>query len=169
MSAPVAFAAAISESRKFASIAAAGRELGGTRLLVDVLWPMQPRAGAVARMTELYAEWDPVGVALDPRSQAGTLVRPLADAGIVVTGLSTADVAVAHGEFLDMIADGELIHLPQPHLTAAVRAAQQRKLGGASAWERKVAVDQSPLEAATFAAWALRRWEEASAPGVFVI
>ena len=168
MSAPVALAAAISEDRKHASIVAAGRELGGTRLLVDLVW-YDHRRGIVARLSELYAAHDPVSVALDPRSQAGTLVRPLADAGIVVTELSSADVAVAHGELLDLVGDGGLIHLNQPPLTAAVRAAQQRKLGGASAWERKVAVDQSPLEAATFAAWALRRWEEASAPGVFVL
>ena len=65
--------------------------------------------------------------------------------------------------------DGGLAHLDQPPLTAAVRAAQQRPLAGAQAWERKVAVDQSPLVAATVAVWAFLRWEELAAPGVCVI
>lgn len=165
---PVALAAAISEDRKHASIVAAGRETGGPRLLVDLVWYDHPR-GVVKRLAELEAAHDAVAVALDPRSQAGTLLRPLADAGIVVTELSAADVAVAHGELLDLVGDGGLIHLNQPPLTAAVRAAQQRRLAGAAAWSRKPDVDQSPLEAATFAAWSLRRWEEVSAPGVHVI
>ena len=164
----VAFGAEISQDRKFCAIVAAGRESGGTRVLVDLVWYDHPR-GALARLSELYAAHDPVAVAVDGRSQSATLIRPLADAGIVVTQLSTADVAVAHGEFLDLVNGGGLAHLDQPPLTAAVRAAQQRPLAGAAAWERKVAVDQSPLVAATEAVWSFLRWAEMSAPGVFVI
>jgi hypothetical protein len=120
-------------------------------------------------MCGLYEKHDPVAVALDPRSQAGTLVKPLAEAGILVTRLDTEDVAVAHGEFLDLVNDQLLEHLDQPPLTAAVRAAQQRRLGGAQAWEPKVPVDQSPLLAATVAVWAFQRWEELSKPGVYVV
>lgn len=164
----VAFGAEISQDRKLCAIVAAGREADGSRVLVDLVWYDHPR-GAVARIAELYAAHDPVAVAVDGRSQSGTLIRPLADAGIVVTQLSTADVAVAHGEFLDLVNGGGLAHLDQPPLTAAVRAAQQRPLAGAAAWERKVAVDQSPLVAATEAVWSFLRWAEMSAPGVFVL
>jgi hypothetical protein len=86
-----------------------------------------------------------------------------------VTQPGTADVAVAHGEFLDLVNGSGLAHLEQPPLTAAVRAAQQRPLAGAAAWERKVAVDQSPLVAATEAVWGFLRWEELASPSVFVI
>jgi hypothetical protein len=51
---------------------------------------------------------------------------------------------------------GRLRDTGQPELTAAIRYGQQRRLGGASAWERRGApVDVSPALAAEFALWAL--------------
>lgn len=168
MTAEVAFAAEISQDRKRCAIVAAGRERGGTRIVVDLTWYQHPR-GAAARLEQLWAKHDPVAVVVDPKSQAGTLLRPLADAGILVVQPDTASVVVAHGEFLDLVNDGHLAHLGQDPMTAAVRAAQQRPLSGAQAWDRKVDVDQSPLVAATLACWAFRRWEELATPGVWVV
>jgi hypothetical protein len=168
VSGDVAFGAEISEDRKHASVVAAGREAGGTRVVVDLVWYDHPR-GVVARLSALWADHDPVATVIDPRSQAATLLRPLAEAGLLVTEPRTADVAVAHGEFLDLVNDGRLAHLDQPPLTAAVRAAQQRPLAGAQAWERRLVVDQSPLVAATLACWAFLRWEELAQPGVWAI
>jgi hypothetical protein len=170
---PVALAAAIShgctchsQARQHAAVVSAGREIGGTRLLVDLVWYDHPR-GAVARLTELDAGHDPVALVIDPMSEAATLLRPLADAGVLVVPAKAQNVAVAHGDFLDLVNDGGLAHLNQPPLTAAVRAAQQRRLSGAQAWDRKVPVDQSPLEAATLAAWAFLGWEVQSEPGAW--
>jgi len=168
VSGEVAFACEISEDRRKAAVAASGREKDGTRLVVDLLWYQHPR-DAVDRLRELNLKHDPVAVVIDPRSQAATLLRPLADAGVPVTEPATADVVVAHGEFLDLVNDGQLVHLDQQPLTLAVRAAQQRPLAGAQAWERRLVVDQSPLVAATLACWAFRRWEELATPGVWVI
>lgn len=168
MSGEVAFACAISEDRKHGSIVAAGRSQSG-KVLVD-LAPFydHPRL-LVARMEVLYAKHDPVAVVVNPKAQSGTLIRPLAEIGIVVTEPSTQDVAVAHGEFLDLVNDGKLAHLDQPPLTAAVRGAQQRPLAGAQAWDPKAPVDQGPLVAATLACWAFLRWEELATPGVWAI
>lgn len=168
MSGEVAFACEISEDRKRCSIVAAGREKDGPRIVVDLVWYDHPR-DAVARLAALGVKHDPVATVVDPRSQAGTLLRPLADAGVFVTQPATADVAVAHGEFLDAVNDGRLAHLDQPPLTAAVRAAQQRPLAGAQALERRVPVDQSPLVAAELACWAFARWEELATPGVWQV
>ena len=168
MSGEVALAAEISEDRKRCAIVAAGREKDGPRLLVDLAWYDHPR-GAVARLVQLEAKHDPVAVVVDGRSQSATLIRPLADAGIIVVQPVTADVAVAHGEFLDLVNDGGLAHLDQPPLTAAVRAAQVRPLAGALALERRLVTDQAPLMAAELACWAFLRWEELSQPGAFVI
>jgi hypothetical protein len=110
-----------------------------------------------------------VAVVVNPKSQSGTLVKPLADAGVLILEMTAQDVAVAHGEFLDLVNDGGLEHLDQPPLTAAVRAAQQRPLAGAAAWDPKVAVDQSPLVAATGACWGFLRWEELAQPSVWAI
>ena len=81
----------------------------------------------------------------------------------------TEDVAAAHGDFLDLVNDGKLEHLNQKPLTDAVRAAQQRPLAGANAWEYRLTVDQSPLLAATLAVWAFTAWEALSSPGVWEI
>jgi hypothetical protein len=168
VSGPVAFGAAISEDRKHGSIVAAGRS-GSGRILVDLApfyghpWLLVPR------LEMLYATHDPVAVVVNPKSQSGTLVKPLREAGILVTEVTAQDVAVAHGEFLDLVNDGGLEHLEQPPLTAAVRAAQQRPLAGAQAWDPKVETDQGPLVAATLACWAFRRWEELAAPRAWVV
>lgn len=168
MSGEVAFGCAISENRKRGSIVAAGRSTSG-RVLVDLTPFYDHPRGLVARMEKLYAKHDPVAVAVNPKSQSATLVKQLAEVGIVATQSSTDDIAVAHGEFLDLVNDGALEHLDQPPLTAAVRAAQQRPLAGANAWDPKVQVDQSPLVAATLAVWAFLRWEELAQPGVWVM
>jgi hypothetical protein len=176
VSGEVAFACEISEQcschggkgRQHAAVVAAGRAEDG-RILVDLAPFYGHPRGVVGKLAELYLKHDPVAVVIDPRSQAGTLLRPLAEAGVLVREPSTAEVVAAHGEFLDLVNDGRLAHLDQPPLTAAVQAAQQRPLAGAAAWERRIAVDQSPLVAATLAAWAYRRWQELSQPGAWVV
>jgi hypothetical protein len=168
VSGEVAFGAAISEDRKHCAIVAAGREKDGTRIVVDLVWYDHPR-GAVARLAGLSVTHDPVDVVVNPKSQSGTLVKPLAEAGILVTLLTAQDVAVGHGEFLDLVNGGGLAHLDQPPLTAAVRAGEQRPLAGAQAWDPKVATDQAPLVAATGACWAFVRWEELAQPGVWAV
>ena len=168
MSGEVAFAAEISEDRKHCAVVAAGRAEDG-RVLVDLAPFYGHPRDAVGKLTALYAKHDPVAVVVDPRSQAGTLLRPLAEAGVLVREPSTAEVVAAHGTFLDLVNDGRLAHLDQPPLTAAVRAAQQRPLAGAQAWERRVIVDQSPLVAATLAVWVFMEWERLAQPSVWAI
>jgi hypothetical protein len=168
VSGPVAFGVAISEDRRHCAIVAAGRERGGSRVVVDLVWYDHP-GGAVKRLTGLWEKHDPVAVVVNPKSQSGTLVKPLGEAGIGLTLMTAQDVAVAHGEFLDLVRDGGLAHLEQPPLTAAVRAAQQRPLAGAQAWDPRVETDQAPLVAATGGCWAFLRWEELSQPSAWVI
>jgi hypothetical protein len=137
-------------------------------MAVKVVWHGHPLA-APDVIDALYVSDDPVQVALDPRSQSATLCAQLAERGIVARRLGAEDVAVAHGEFLDLVATGGLKHFNQPELTGAVRGAQQRPLAGARALERRVPSDQSPLTSSEFAVWAFLRWEELSQPGAFVI
>jgi hypothetical protein len=163
----VAFGAEISRDRKHAAIVAAGRSDAG-KILVDLVWYFHPR-GAVKRLDELYVKHDPVAIVVDGKSQAATLIRPLAEAGIIATEPTPQDVAVAHGNFMDMINAGDLEHLSQKPLTDAARAAQERPLAGAQALQRSVDVDQAPLVAAELACWAFCRWEELASPGAWVI
>jgi hypothetical protein len=175
VSGEVAFSAEISDdcvchqgkARQHCSIVAAGRGTSG-RVTVDLVWYEHPR-GAVDRMAALSVKHDPVAVVVTEKSQSGTLLKPLADAGVWVTAVSQPDAAVAHGEFLDLVNDGGLEHLGQEPLTAAVRAAQQKPMSGAKTWDRAVSVDQSPVRAATLAVWAFLGWEARSQPGTWVI
>lgn len=162
----VAFGAEISENRLRCAVAKAYRADG--RITVEVVWYDLP-AGAPAFLDDRYMTEDPVAIALDPKSQSATLIKPLGERGVPVTKLSAEDVAVAHGEFIDLVTGHELRQLDQPELTAAIRGAQQRSLAGAKAWERRVVTDQAPLNASTFAVWALQRYEELAAPGAWTI
>jgi hypothetical protein len=161
------FGVEISEDRSRCAASKAWRESPG-RLAVKVVWLGSPLL-APDVMDALYMADDPVAVALDPRSQSSTLCAPLAERGVMVRRLGAEDVAVAHGEFMDLVASGGLRHFDQAELTAAVRGAQQRPLSGARALDRRVGADQSPLTSSEFAVWVLLRWEELSQPGVWEI
>jgi hypothetical protein len=162
-----ALGAEISRDRSRCAVAKAWRE-SPARLAVKVAWHGITAAAADV-LDALYVADDPVSVVLDPKSQSATLCGVLAERGIVVRRVDAEEVAVAHGEFLDLVAAGGLRHFDQPGLTAAVRGAAERPLSGATALERKVASDQSPLTASEFAVWAFLRWEELSRPGVWQV
>lgn len=167
MSSEVAFAAEISGDRAHAAIVAAGRG-GSGKVVVDLVFYALPRDCA-PRLDELQARHDPVVVVVDGRSQAVTLLPQLAEAGVLVMQPTTAEMAAAHGQFLDLIGEQGLEHLGQLPLTRAVADGQQRPLAGAQAWDRRITVDQSPLVAATLAVWGFLGWERMSAPGVFTV
>lgn len=162
-----AFGTEISEDRSRCAVSKVWRITPG-RLAVKVVWHGLTVA-APDVLDALYVADEPVSVALDPKSQSATLCAQLAERGIVAVRLGPEDVAVAHGNFLDLLATGGLKHFSQPSLTAAVRGAQQRPLAGAGALERRVPVDQSPLTSAEFGVWAFQRWEEVSSPGVYTM
>jgi hypothetical protein len=162
-----AFGIEISEDRLRCAIVKAWRDDSGL-VAVKIVWHGPPPVAATV-MDALYMSDEPVDVALDPRSQSATLDRQLGEVGVAVKRLGAEDVAVAHGEFMDMAGTGLLRHFNQPELTAAVRGAQQRPLAGARALERRVVTEQAPLAASEFAVWALVRWEEVSQPGAWNI
>jgi hypothetical protein len=145
----------ISEARDHVSVAAAGWVDGGF-ILVELASYMSG-TDPTYEVLRLRRECTVTAVALDPRSPAATALGPLIAAGVAVTELSTHDVAVAHGEFVDAVRAGVLRHTGQEQLTAAIRHGEQRRLGGATAWERRGApVDVSPALAAEIAVWMLQ-------------
>jgi hypothetical protein len=123
-------------------------------VLVDLLAYLTG-TGATATVLRLGKTRTVQSVIIDPHSPGATLIQPLTDAVVTVPQPSTSDVAVAHGTFLDELAAGRLRHAGQAELTAAIRHGQQRRLGGATAWERRGHdVDASPAVAAQVAVWA---------------
>jgi hypothetical protein len=150
----IALALEISEDRRHCSIVAAGR-LEDDLVLLE-LAAYLPGTDPTAAVLRLREERTVLAVAVDPHSNAATCIRPLEAAGVAVTKPTSSDLVEAHGMFLDALAAGRIRHQGQPELTAAARHLEQRRLGGASAPERRgAAVDVAPAVAATVALWAL--------------
>lgn len=144
----------VAEDRNHSAIVAAGRLDDGAALL-DLLAYIEG-SDAVPAVLTLRAERTVRGVVVDPHSPGATLIKPLVAAGVEVTEPTSSDVAVAHGLLLDELKAIRLRHAGQPELTAAMRAATARPLGGASALQRRGAtVDVSPAVAAELALWGL--------------
>lgn len=155
MATEVVLGVEIAEDRRHTSIVAAS-VMPDDCALIDLIRYLDG-PDAVPALVELNATRTVLGIVIDPHSPAATLIGPLTEAGITVTTPSTSEVVVAHGAFLDLVSAGKLRHTGQPQLDAAVRNGAQRPLGGAAAWARRgIAVDVSPLTAATLAVWWLR-------------
>ena len=111
-----------------------------------------------ALVAATLAERRTLGVVVDPRSPAATLIAPLASVGVTVVEPSSHDVAVAHGQLVDEVRAGRLRYAGHPALDAAAQHALTRPLAGGEAVERRrVDVDASPLIAAELAVWGLVR------------
>ena len=123
MSGSVAFGAHISEDRQHASVVTARRADSG-KVLVNLMFYDSPRL-VVAWLDGACAFADHVGVVVNPKSQSGTLIEPLRAAGIIPVEPDAEDMAVAHGEFLDLVARGGLELLGQQPLSDAVAAAMR--------------------------------------------
>lgn len=159
----------ISQDRRRTAIGVASRfDSEPDAVGIDLAAYLDGTAGAVAELLRLRAELPVVAVVIDPHSQAATLLRPLAEAGVEVVEPSSSDVVIAHGTFMDELLGGRIRHGDHPALEAAARAAEQRRLGGASAWDRRVDVDVSPITAATLAVWALLNAPEQPEPQIFI-
>jgi hypothetical protein len=146
----------VSEDRQHTSVCAAGR-LEGDLLLIELAAYLLGTAGAVERVVELHGRWTVLAVVVDPMGGATTLRRPLGERpGVHLVEPATADVKVAHGEFLDLFQAKRIRHTRQAELTAAVQHLSERQLGGQPVFDRRGApVDVSPAVAAELAVWGL--------------
>lgn len=152
MADPVTFAVDATPDRAWATISAAGAcRDGGVALEV-----VEHRGGVrwvVDRLLELQARTTPKAILIDPRSAAGSLIRPLQQAGVDVTEVSNVDAAKAAGDFYDAVLAHDIAHRGQPELDAAVAGATKRVYGDAWLWDRRAGTVISPLVAATLARW----------------
>jgi hypothetical protein len=161
-----AIALEISEDRQHTSIVAAGH-LPGDLVLLELAAYLDG-TDPVAAVLALREERTVLTVAIDPHSHATTTIGPLEDAGVTITKPNSVDLVTAHGNFLDLLAAGRIRHQGQPQLTAAARHLEQRRLGGATAPERRGAVvDVSPAVAAELAAWALLSAPKIPLPAIY--
>jgi hypothetical protein len=154
MATEIALALEISEDRQHTSIMAAGH-LQGDLVLLELAGYLS-NTDPVEAVLELRTARTVLAVVVDPHSHAATTIRPLEAAGVQVTRPASTDLVVAHGMFLDSLAAGRIRHQGQAELTAAMRHLEQRRLGGATAPERRGAlVDVAPAVAAELSVWGL--------------
>lgn len=153
---PVAFAFDVTPDRSSSAIAASGVTAAGLPM-VEIIQHDRGTGWVVPKLLELHKAHKPLAVACDGRGAAGGFIAELEREDVEVVAMKSGDHAQAAGMFYDAVVEGQLVHLGQHGLTAAVHGATQRPLEGAWAWNRRTsAVDISPLVAATLALGAYR-------------
>jgi hypothetical protein len=149
-----------------AVVAARPRDGGGWRVEVVFYQPAQLLPAAAGGAYD--AEPDGVGVFCDPM-----LIAPVLEAlrgRVWLHTMEAVDVAAAAGQFRQAVKAREVTAAEHPALEQALTYAMRRPLAAAFGFERRrVPCDMSPLNAAAFALWGLRRNESAAEAGVWVI
>ena len=150
---PIALAFDVTPDRSRAAIGVAGRRPDG-RWHVEVVDHRPGTKWVAGRLEDLIAKHRPSGIFCDAGGPAGSLLDELERNGLEVTAVSAREHGQACGIFYDAVMEGNLAHLGQPELTAALDGAVKRSLGDAWAWSRKSSsIDISPLVACTIALW----------------
>ncbi len=148
----VAIGVEVSNDRLHTSVAAAASD--GDRVAVALIEYLDGTDTAATVAEIAGRAVDLLGVVVDPRSPAATLVDPLQALGVELVTPSAHEVAVAHGRFVDELRAGRLKIGDHPQLDAAAQHALTRPLAGGEALDRrKPLVDASPLVAAELAVW----------------
>jgi hypothetical protein len=159
---PVAFAVEINAERTKSSITAAiGRPDG--RVQVESIDYRPGTAWLLDRLAALVADWQPIGVALNPSAPAGSLIPGLQGLGIEPVLVTGREEAQACGAFFDALVDKQIRHGNQTALNIAVEQAVKRPMGDAWVWHRRTAADIGPLNGATLAHHLLGRHAEPAA------
>lgn len=100
---------------------------------------------------------------IDPGSPAGSTIADVTAAGVVVTTMTTRDVAQSFGMIYDAATSEDpearnVVHLGQAEVALAVRAADRRSVGDGHAWDLKNSrADITTIDAMTKALWGLAR------------
>jgi hypothetical protein len=134
-------------------------ESGGA-VVVELLDPIVGTAAVPDQLAVWRDGWHVEVVGIDPRSPSATLVATLEEAGLPLRQVDAHAMAVAHGDFQDLLAGGRLRIRGHTALDDAARRAHERRLAGSHAVDRYNADDQAPLVAAQLAVWAATRAEK---------
>ena len=148
---PVSFGIDITPDRSSACIGAFGLNADGLEH-VEVIDHRPGVDWIVERMLDLAGRWGVYEVAIDSAGPAMSISQQLTDAGITPRLLNTGDVTTACASMYDALMAGQVRHIDQPNLTAAVAGAKRRPVGDRWAYGRKSSgVDITPIVAVTFA------------------
>jgi hypothetical protein len=122
---------------------------------VEVVEHRRGTGWMVARLHELHERHHRASIVCDGAGAGGSLLPDLASVGIEPVTVTTRELTQACGIFADAVMDtGNLRHLSQPELNAAVDGATTKPLADAWKWDRRGSeADITPLVAVTLALW----------------
>lgn len=146
-----AFGVYVPPDRSYAAIGVAGASSSGGRH-IEIIDYRPGVDWVVPRLRELEKH-DPSVLVIDDRK----LQEDAEAAGLVVHRATATDMVTACGYLYDGIAGPDVAlrdvhHIGQPDLTAAVRGAIKRDVGGSWAWQRRdLSIDVTPLAAVSLA------------------
>jgi hypothetical protein len=136
---------------QWATVAAAGRRDDGI-IHVESVMHRPGTSWVVGEVPDLMRRAGCDSIRIEKSGPASSLILGLAEVGVVVDEVSTADHARATGQFIDAVSSASLRHLGQQSLRSAVVAAKLRATGDADLWARRSSkMDITPLVAATLA------------------
>lgn len=170
VSGSVVFAAAANPEHTRATIGVAGRRADGA-YHVEVIDCRDGSAWVPGRLAELVERWEPpVGPLVDPAGPGGAWLTALAELRVVPELVTGREMAQACGAFYDGVVErGDVRHLNQPELNAALAGAKQRVVGDVWVWHRRDStVDVSPLEAGSLALHGAVKHAGVGAPNLWV-
>lgn len=119
----------VSPFRDFASVAVCGMTAGGLRQ-VEVVESAKGTDWIVDFLKKLSMSSNaPAVVALQGGGAPGSLIAPLLQDGFELVVLGQADIGRATGEFFDSVRDGQLVHLGDPLVRAALANSTRYNIG----------------------------------------
>ena len=163
----VCFAVEVRADRSSTTIGVAGLRPDG-RKHVEIIAEERGVTWAVAELQRLTLAHENIGVAIDPKGPAATLIGPLRDAGVALIEIKADDLTTGWGEFYDAFAADrpQIIHGGGLLLTAALAAAETRDVLGGTAWKRVTLDNSCGIQAVTCAARMLTRVKKKRAAAV---
>lgn len=148
---PLSYAVDVSPDRSWASIAVAAKSGAGTD--VELVDRRQGTAWLPARAAEVQRKWGGK-VAVAKGSPAWSLKEDLDTARVDVLPITPEEHTQACGDFYDAVVEGQVRHIGQAELDAAVVGADRKYYGDSWLWSRRTSTaDISPLVAVTLAHW----------------
>lgn len=160
---PPVFAVDVNPDQTWASIAVAGKRADELPQGA-VVEHARGTDWVVPRCLELKREHKGARFAIDKRSTAAALIKPLREARVRLIEMNAEDYGRACMEFKADVDHGRFRYpAPQPELDDALAGARKDPLGDAWKWSRKnsTSPDISPLVAVTNARWAAMRRKRA--------
>lgn len=162
---PIAISIDATPKMDWWTVAAAQRTVSGTIHLEVGFHKQVPRSEVLSYVVGLVRRWKPCALVIDRKSPAMILVPELLAAKIEPETTTAPQMVTACTGFYNDATHGDLSHVGDEVLAAAVEGATQRNVtGGGWAWNRVTDAVISPLVAATLARWGLVEFGSLAAP-----